>query len=95
MINETLIIERGFIISLIVITIWKCFQPQMILGFIGNWLERKYPLWLRFPICECPVCMQPYYGGVIYWMVWGQSWQEWILCIGVAMGIATFFTKIK
>lgn len=95
MINETLIIQRGFIIFCIVIFIWKMFQPKMILGFIGDWLERKYPLWLRYPICECTCCMSFWYGSAVFWLIWGGGLLSWVLTISVAAGLSTIFGKIK
>ena len=89
---EILIIERAFIISLIVIALWCCFLPGMIFEKI-NYL-RIYNS-IKKPIFECPVCMVFWYGTVIYWSVFHAGILDWMLVIGVSMGFATFFVKIK
>lgn len=94
--NEMELIQQGFIVFCIVITIWVCFLSGMIFGKLGDWLHKKNaPDWLRNPLVECPVCAAPYYGTAAYWIIWGNSWQEWILVILIAMGMATIFVKLK
>ncbi len=96
MINDIQVIQRAFIVACIIMAIWKCFQPQMIFGFVGDWLERKgLPLFYRYPICECNVCMTPWWGTAIYWIIWHQLITEYVVVILVAMGIGTIFSKMK
>lgn len=89
---ETLILQRAFIIGLIVICIWACFLESMIFGKIR---DIDMPDWLAQPLWNCPICMVPYYGSVVYWLVFKGSIIEWILVIMVAMGINTIFVKVK
>lgn len=100
--NEALIMKQGFIIFCIVISIWKCFQPQMIFGKIGDWIARtdsnnipKVPDWIRYPVSECPSCMAYWYGSIFYWLIWANGWVEWILVIAVTMALCTVFVGIK
>lgn len=89
---ETIILKQALIISLIVIAIWATMLPNMIFGKIR---DVKMPDWLASPIYDCPICSQPYYGSIIYWVFFNGSVKEWVLVIGVAMGIATIFVKVK
>src|SRR5580765_7085282 len=95
MVNELHIIQQAFIIFCIVITLWCCMLNGMILGFIGDWGDTHLPDWAKHIIYDCGVCMTPYYGSLAYWIIFGNSWQEWILVILVAMGMATIFVKMK
>ena len=89
---EILIIERAFIIFLIVIALWCCYLPGMIFGKI-NYL-RIYNK-IKSPLFECCVCMTPAYGSIIYWTFFHGSVIEWVLVILVSMGFSTYFVKIK
>lgn len=89
---ELIVIQRAFIIATIVIAIWCCYLPGMILGKIN---DIEMPEWLASPVYHCSVCMTPYYGSAVYWVFFHQSVMDWILVIGVAMGICTIFVKIK
>lgn len=89
---ETLILQRAFIISLIVIAIWATMLPNMIFGKIR---DIKMPEWLADPLYDCPICSCPYYGSVAYWIIFHDTVMMWIIVILVAMGINTVFVKIK
>jgi hypothetical protein len=87
-------IESILIISFIVFAVWYTMQPGEIFGRLGDWLERKLPIKLHPPVFECPVCMVPYYGSAVYWLVWGVSWQHWIVCVIAAMGLNVVLNKL-
>ncbi len=95
MINEIKIIEQGFIVFCIVITIWACMLPNMLLGWIGDYGDKHFPNWLKSIVFDCSICMMPYYGSAAYWIIFGQGWMEWVLVILVGMGMATIFVKMK
>ena len=88
-------IEKVLIISFIVIAIWCMFLDGMILGNIGNWVDRTLPTWLKEPICECCVCMCFWYGTALYWIIWGGSVKEWLIVVFASMGFNTIFVKLK
>ncbi len=89
---EIIIIKRAIIISFIVIAIWATMLPNMIFGKIR---DIEMPDWLATPLYDCPICQTPWYGTILYVIFFRQNWVEWILVIGVAMGINTIFVKMK
>lgn len=93
--NLTLIIQQAFVIFCIVITIWICMLNGMIFGKIGDYGDSHFPDWLKKIVYDCAVCQTPYYGSAAYWVLFGNGWQEWIVVILVAMGMATIFVKLK
>lgn len=43
------------------------------------------------PLFRCPVCMSPWWGSGVYWIVWGlwlktATWQEWLLTVISTIG---------
>lgn len=85
-------IEKVLIISLLVLSIHYVYQPGEIFGRLGRWLEGNLPYQLHQPVFDCNICMTPYYGTVLYWIIYGwwlntASWQEWLIVIIGAMGI--------
>ncbi len=84
-------LEKIVIISLLVIAIWATMLPTMILGFLGNWIVDKFPEWISKPVCDCVVCMVPYYGSALYWLIWGNSGKEWGIVVISAMGLNVVF----
>lgn len=88
-------IEKILIISFIVIGLWCLFLNGMILGFIGNLVDKNLPQWLKEPICDCVVCMGMWYGSALYWAIWGHSVKEWLIVVFASMGFNTIFVKMK
>lgn len=93
-----IMIEKGFIISLIVLAIHYTMQEGEIFGRLGAWFERHLPKFMWPAVFECNVCMSPYYGSVLYWVIYGlwlhvASWQEWPIVIIAAMGFNIIYNK--
>lgn len=86
-------IEKIFIVSFIVCGIWACFWESMIFGSFRR-IGGKWPEWLQAPIFDCPVCMAPYYGTIIYWVALGNDWKEWIIVILSSLGLNAIFIKL-
>ena len=40
------------------------------------------------PIYNCPICMTPWWGTLIYWLFFGLSIPDWLLTVGAASGIS-------
>ncbi len=40
------------------------------------------------PIYNCPICMTPWWGTVIYWLFFGWTFQDWLLTVGAASGFS-------
>lgn len=79
---------------MMVFAIHYTMQEGEIFGFIGKWLHDWLPPKLHQPVYECPVCMAPWYGTVIYWIFWHQGRKEWIICIIAAMGLNAVLVKL-
>lgn len=78
------------IISFIVIGIWFSMQEGEIFGII-----QKYSHWKIAPaLFDCPVCMVPWYGSVVYVLIWGINWQ-WPVVVLAAMGLNVVIMKLR
>lgn len=92
--NVQAILQFGILIAFCVLAIYSTMWYGMIFGKVRDFGESKFPVWLRKIVFDCPICMTPYYGTVIYFLL-GKSFSEWIFSIIVSMGIITFWVKIK
>lgn len=85
-------IIQAFAISLIVLfwhaTTWD--------GMINQWIKKVVPPkgMLYKPLYGCPICCCPYYGSALYWLIYGYSWQDWLITIGVASGFSVLWVLI-
>lgn len=86
------ILIKSIIISVSVIAIWASMLYGMILAKVR---EFKVPECIKKPLYDCPICMVPYYGSILYWFLKSPSVKEWPFVILVSMGIVTIFAKIK
>lgn len=86
-------LSAAVIIALIVLSIHYTMQEGEIFGRIGNWFYNNTPDNIHSPLFECNVCMTPWYGSVIYVLVWGVNWQ-WPLVVIAAMGINATINKL-
>ena len=59
-------IVNAIIISLIVLAIHATTWQYMIFNELAHWLRKHLPLWLQNPLFDCPFCMTPYYGTLLY-----------------------------
>jgi len=73
--------------------IWATFWPGMIFGGIRDLLANLNEK-LKQPLFECPVCMCPYYGSILYWIIWGESVKEWLIVVFAAAGMNAVFVKL-
>jgi hypothetical protein len=80
-------LEKAFIIGFMVFAIHYTMLPGEIFSKISDWLFNHIPERLRQPLFACPICMVPWYGSVIYWLLWGTSLTEWIVVMITAVGI--------
>lgn len=87
-------IEQIIIIALLVLSIWYTFQEGEIFGFVSVYGDRL-PEKLQQPLFACNVCMSPYYGSVIYWLLWGNNWIEWLVVVIGAMGLNAAINKLS
>lgn len=86
-------IEKAFIIAMLVLSIWYTMKEGEIFEGLGNWLERKLHPAFHPPVFGCPVCMTPWYGSICYVILWGFDWWMFPIVI-VAMGINATINKL-
>lgn len=82
-------IQNAFVIAMIVFFIYMTFRPLMIFGFVNVWLKTWLPKKLWKPVFDCPICMTPWYGSIIYFALLNAPSQfvTWMLTVGTAAGI--------
>lgn len=95
-------IEQAVIISLIVLSIHYTMQEGEIFGGLGRWFENNLPYQIHPAVFDCNVCMTPWYGSVLYWVI---PWQKvsippatielWPVVIIVAMGLGIMYNRIN
>jgi hypothetical protein len=65
---------RMALAAFVIIGVWNALGPGMILGSLGDWME-KWPKWLSKPLGLCPPCMASVYGTTVYFTTGGEySW---------------------
>lgn len=79
-------IEHALTIASIVLFLHSCTWGGMIFNGIQNWVKPED--WMSKPIYNCPICMTPYYGTLIYVLFFGVSLQDWLLTVGTACGFS-------
>lgn len=85
-------IEQSLFVSLSVLAVWATMWYEGIFEFVRLWGERRLPMKLQKPIFECPVCMTPWWGGIIYFLHSGLTEEmPWVLLM--AMGWNTLVVK--
>lgn len=57
------------------------FQPGEIFGKIGEWMDAKFPEWIKKPLYDCAYCQGSIHGTWIFWaFMYDQfNWPYWIL----------------
>lgn len=86
-------LEQSFIIAFLVLAIWYTFQEGEIFGFVQQWESKLGKLF--DPLFGCNVCQTPYYGSILYWLIYGTSWQNWLIVVICAMGINAMINKLS
>lgn len=83
-------LEQSVIIAFLVLSIWYTFQEGEIFGFVQRWSYLK----AAPALFDCNVCMSPWWGSIIYFMLWGVNWQ-WPVVVLSAMGINAAINKLS
>jgi hypothetical protein len=93
-------IVKLIIIAIIVLSIWYTMQEKQIFARLGDWFEDHLPEAIHKPVFDCAICMTPWYGTLLYWLIpWQKlnltdnSWLEWPVVIISAMGINIIINK--
>lgn len=87
-------IEQALIISLLVLSVHFTMQEGEIFGSVGKFFEKHLPWQIHSPVFDCNVCMTPWYGSLIYVLIWGVSWQ-WPVVVIAAMGLNILYNRIN
>jgi hypothetical protein len=93
-------LEKSLIIALLVLSIWYTMQENEIFEGLGKFFEKHLPERIRPAVFACNVCMTPWYGTLLYWLIPWQKlgltvsyWLEWPVVIIGAMGINIVINK--
>jgi hypothetical protein len=82
--------QIGLALALIILFIHSCTWDGMIFSFARKVI--KEDTMLSKPIYNCPICMGPWWGTLMYVTLFGWgSWQEWVLVVGSASGFGVIF----
>jgi hypothetical protein len=81
-------IEKITITAILVIFIYASMEKKMIFSFIRKLLD-SLPEYIQKPIFDCYICMCPWWGGLLYWLIWHNSWHECLITIAGAGGFNT------
>ena len=88
-------IEKILIISLIVFAIHYTMLPGEVFGFIGDWFKKHLPAAFDNPLYACVICMAPWYGTLIYWLVWHGDIKECVIVVIAAMGLNAVINQLS
>jgi hypothetical protein len=86
-----------FIIAFLVYAIWYTFQEGEIFGGAIpalNIRALKIPETMQSPLYDCNVCMTPWYGSALYWLIYGNHWIEWLIVVIAAMGVNGIINRL-
>lgn len=110
-----MIIHQVIIISLLVFAIHYTMLPGEIFDFIEKWYENMaervaakghmklygFMCKLKEPLIACPVCMVPWHGTYIYWLIpWpriglpAHDWAAWFIIILAALGLNSIIVRV-
>lgn len=87
-------IQQAIIIALLVLSIWYTYQEGEIFERVGRWLDRTLPESIHPAVFSCNVCMSPWYGSILYVIIWGVNW-NWPVVVIAAMGINAALNKLS
>lgn len=100
MIEASVIIQQSLVISLCVIAIWATMWEGMVFGFIREWGENYLFENERKVAFDCPICMCPYYGSIVYFIAFFSLSEGWwpaiityVVTIIAAMGWNAILVK--
>lgn len=71
----------------IILGAWNAFAPGMILGGLGDWLEKRFPEYLLKPLFLCVLCMPSVWGSAIWFLTGGDIfyWPFYVIALSGLM----------
>lgn len=95
-------LNQALILALLVLSIWYTMQEGELFGKLGSWLEDHLPYKIHPAVFECNVCMSPWYGSILYWVIpWEEihiisaSLKAWPIVVICAMGLNIVLNKLS
>lgn len=85
-------IELIVIITLIVYAIYYSMEEGEIFGKLGTWFENNLPEKIHKPVFACHICMTPWYGTGLYFLI--PLLPEWIPIAIAGMGLNAILSKL-
>ncbi len=82
-------IENSLIIALIILFLHATTWDGHIFNGIRKLIDEDKKI--SKPIYNCPICMTPWWGTLIYGLFFHIGWLDWLLTIGAAAGISVIF----
>jgi hypothetical protein len=82
-------IINALTISLIILFIHACTWDGHIFEFVRTWIDEKKKI--SKPVYNCPICMTPYYGTVLWFIFFKSDFKDWFLTIGAAAGFSVLY----
>lgn len=79
-------IENSLIISLIILFLHATTWDGHIFAGIRKYIDEDSAI--SKPIYNCPICMTPWWGTLIYWIFYQNSIADWLLTVGAAAGFS-------
>jgi hypothetical protein len=80
---------RLFMGALIIVGVWNAFGKGMILGWLGDWLEKHVNEHFLKPIFTCTCCM-PSVWGTATWFLTGGDIYYWPFFVIALSGLMKF-----
>jgi hypothetical protein len=93
------ILITSFLVFAINATMWEGMIFEGIQKFywklMAKWgvSEERAVYWSK-PIFGCPICQTPWYGTVIFILIWPWNVKIWLVTIIGAMGLNAILTKL-
>lgn len=91
-------LQQATIIALLVLSIWYTYQEGEIFEGIAKWFEKNTPSAIHPALFDCNICMTPWYGSVLYLLIYElwlnvASLPNWFVVVICAMGINVVVNK--
>lgn len=84
------------IIFLLVNAVHFTMQPNEIFGALGRWLDKHLSDAIKPPVYGCNVCMSPWHGSYLYWLIpWEHTLAWWPIIVISAMGLQVVYNNLK
>jgi hypothetical protein len=79
-------IENSLVIALIIFFLHATTWDTHIFSGIRKLISEDSMI--SKPIYNCPICMTPWWGSLIYWLFFAHSFTDWLLTVGAAAGLS-------